>query len=113
MGNNILNGTTATWNAVGVDKIRDLRVTDGGEEIDITGLSDSTEIWDVGLDDVEVEITVIGVSTLARGDKQNLIITWPDASTKTLTNGVITSVEKGGSLNGEITSVIRMRQGEA
>lgn len=113
MGNNIFNGTVVTWDAGEVNKVRSARATVGGEEIDITGLSDSSELYDVGMDDLEVELEIVGNSGLSRGDKKALVITWPNASTFPITNALITSVEEGGSLNGEIVSTIRIRQGEA
>lgn len=113
MGDNILNGTVVTWAIPTVNKVRSVRATVGGEEIDITGLSDSSEVYDLGLDDLEVELEVVGNTTLSRGDSEDLLITWPDETTFSMTDALITSVEEGGSLNGEIVSTIRIRQGEA
>ena len=106
------NGTTLTYNAVSVDKITNMKFSEDGNEIDITGISDAKHIFANGLTTEECEITVLGSTALAVGDNSALSITWPDATTEPITNALITSVEKGGSVDGELTSVITIRNSE-
>lgn len=113
MSDYAFNGTTITFAAGAVSKVRDMRFSEDGNEIDITGISDAAHIFAVGLTTEECEVTVLGSTALDVGDKGAIAITWPDATTESVTNGLITSVEKGGSLDGELTSTIRFRQGEA
>ena len=99
------NGTTATF-AVGAvgEGIRGVRYTESAATADVTGSADSEKTFEAGIPDKEVTIDFVGTATQSVGDKGALAITWDDATTVgAIAAAVLTSINQGGSMDGEIT----------
>jgi hypothetical protein len=113
MGSKILNGTTVTHGAISITKIKRLSRKEGAKWINITGLSDTTHVYELGKSDCEIQVECVGASAVTHGTKNYLIINYADA-TNSNTNNMIALVDgMNGSLDGEQSCTITFKQGEA
>jgi len=125
MADNGFNGLTATWNPEGDNTAATLgtitNLSDEGTaaEIDVTGSSDSTHVFESGLPDSTTTVDLAGVpanesddsTNIAVGDKGALAVTWPDAGTEGTLSGTaaITGLSISGSVDQPITSSLTFR----
>src|SRR5574343_1141622 len=113
MGSKILNGTTVTQGGVTVNKIKSLNQKDGAKWIDITGLSDTGHVFELGKSDVEIQVVVVGASAITHGAKNYLIINHALGNNTNTTNMIASVDGPNGALDGECTTTITFKQGEA
>lgn len=106
------NGTTLTF-GVGsaMAKVKDIQVTENGNEVDVTGSDDDLHNYVLGIPDVEISVTVVGTTSVALGDTGAMSIAFNDGTTETFDSAtfIVTSKPRGGSMDGEITSTITFK----
>ena len=97
------NGTTATFadNALG-QGLRGCRYSEGGADVDVSAAGDSQKTYEGGLPDIEVTIDFVGVTTVSKNDKGAIAITWNDGSSDAITNAICSSMNYGGTMDGEL-----------
>lgn len=103
MADNGFNGSTATFALAALgDGLRSCRYSEGGADVDVSAAGDSQKTYEAGLIDIEVSIDFVGVSTVSKGDKGAIAITWNDGSSDTITNAICSSINYGGSMDAEL-----------
>ena len=113
MASKILNGTTVTHGAIAVNKIRSMSIKDAAKWIDITGLSDTGHVFELGKSDVEYQIVVVGASPVTHGVKNYLIINRADSVNSNTANMIAAVDGPNAALDGEYTTTITFKPGEA
>lgn len=105
MASDAFNGTTATFATAAVGEgLRGVRYTESAATADVTGSADAEKTHEAGIPDKELTIDFVGTATQSVGDKGAIAITWDDATTVgSITNAVLTSINQGGTMDGEIT----------
>lgn len=104
MANNGFNGTTFSFDGGDQTPLVDARVNESGAKVRVSGSADSRHTYEAGLPDEEITFTVVGVNSTGVGDKGNIVVSWFDGSTDTINNCVCVGNNRGGSLDGELTS---------
>ncbi len=106
MANKGFNGTTCTFGGTsyawtGVD------LSVNGQKVDVTDISLSAMIYQVGLPDYELTLDIKGSSVPAYGATGAIVLTWKDGNVATLPGlFVVNSVKTGGKINQPIDSTI-------
>ena len=113
MGSKILNGTTAVHGAITISKIKRVSRKEGSKWINITGLSDTTHVYELGKSDVEYQIEIVGASGVTHAAKNFLNITYADGTNTNTANMIALVDGMTGALDGEQTCTITFKQGEA
>jgi hypothetical protein len=81
--------------------------TNAVSEVPVAGASDTDHLYEAGVPTRTVTWTVSGDTTLAKGDKDELVIAWNDGGAHgSITLAVITNVSKSGAEDGPISSSI-------
>lgn len=111
MSNNAFNKSTATFpdanTAIG--SLRSINFRASGARADVTGASDNTKSFVVGVPGTEVTVSVVGPlgSGVDVGDTGALAIAWNDNTTSgTIGACQVSDIDKSGSMDGEIISNI-------
>ena len=103
------NGTTLAFpDPTAVNKLRDIGFTKNGARVDTTDLADTLTQFEIGTSEVNINVTVVGTTTLDVGDEGTGTITWTDATEDAITNAVVSDFETSGSLNSEILTTITL-----
>ena len=103
MADNGFNGTTGTFDesALG-DGLRGIRYSEAGADVDVSAAGDTQKTYEKGLPDIEVNIDFVGITTISKGDKGAIAITWNDGSTDAITNAIVSSMNHGGAMDAEL-----------
>lgn len=112
MANEGFNGTTFSFGG-NLTPLVDCRMNESAAKVRITGSADSRHLYIAGLPDEEMTCTVVGVSTVAVGDTGTITITWFDGQTDTITNCECFGNNRGGALDGELTSQLTFAPSQA
>ena len=109
---NVFNGSTLTFGS-DVAALEDIEWSIGGQDVDIAGSDADQMEYGTGLDDVEVNFTVKGVTSISRGDTGDASVSW-NAAEETgpcgdMSNAICTKVSVNGAKNGPITSKITLK----
>ena len=113
MGSKILNGTVVSHGAVSITKIKRISRKEGAKWIDITGLSDTTHVYELGKSDCEIQIECVGASAVTHAAKNFLLINYANATNSNTVNMIAHVDGMSGSLDGEQSCTITFKQGEA
>ena len=84
-------GSTFTFGGAGQSNLVDLGFTEDGVPIDVTDLAASLKEYETGIKDVELVVTVNGVSSVAIGDTGTATIAWNAGGSSAITNSVCTN----------------------
>ena len=115
MADDAFNGAVACFpSTTSTDILGPLRAisfSESGAKADMTGASDASKTYKVGIPDTELSVTVVGglATTLSVGATGALAITWLDAGASTggtLAAAEIASISTDGSMDGETTSTL-------
>jgi len=111
MANDGFNGSTLTFpsTSASVGKIVSIQFTEDGNAVDLTTLDDTTHVFGVGIKDVECVVETKGVNTLTVGTTGALAVTWFDGGSEAIGAGVLTARDRGGSLDGELTTSLTFK----
>lgn len=104
------NGTTITFPTAAIAELRSVSYSVGGATVDVGASDDTAALFVNGRDDVEVTVEIVGGTTLSRGDTGAVTISWFDGTSDTLTNAVITQVTVSGSMDGDITTSVSLKE---
>ena len=103
-------GSTFTLGAAAQSNLVDLGFTEDGDPIDVTDLAASVKEYEVGIKDVELVVTVNGVSSIAIGDTGAATITWNTGDTSTITTSVCTGRNvSGNGISGATTTELTFK----
>lgn len=106
------NGTTVSFGGNSLGELTDISFSTEGEKIDVSNLSDTIKIYEVGQSDIECEISVNGhpsaSGAVSKGDTGALTITWNDGSTDSITLSLVTSIETSGEVDGKVESTLTL-----
>jgi len=104
VADNGFNGSTATFAAAALgDGLRGCRYSEAGADVDVSAAGDTDKTYEAGLTDKEVTIDFVGITTVSKGDKGAISITWNDGSSDAITNAICSSVNHGGNMDGELS----------
>ncbi len=120
--NHGFNTTTLTFASAVTTPIRSVGFSNSVAEIDVTGSTDAVHVFEVGLSDPTITCELIGASSagalesgatsLTAGTTGALLVTY-NTTGGTLVPfnaaALLTSVERGGSLDGELTTSLTFR----
>lgn len=110
----IFDGTTAVIAGVSTTgKLTDVSVNESAPEIVTSGADADEDEFEVGVGSTEVTVTVIGPVAVSVGTKGATTITWADGDSDTLTNSVVTKVDRSGSKGGAKTTAVTVRPSSA
>lgn len=99
------NGTTLLFDSQPLGTIQSLNASEGGEALEVGGAADDEHLYEAGIPDCEVNVTVKGTGAAARGDTGALAITWKSGGTEgSGTLFVCTKADKKGDHGGIITT---------
>lgn len=109
----IANGTTLTFGSQLAD-LKSVSVTQNGQRVEITDLDDTSNIYEVGTVNLEVQCTVGGDGTgFTIGDQDSLTVAYNSGGDHSLSDMILADVEDSGEVNGVITTTLTFVQGEA
>lgn len=101
----VANGATVSFASTELGPIADISPDDTGAQIDVAGLSDDVDLFEVGSVSKAVEVTVIGkCSSLSVGDKGALVITYKSGASTTISNAVLAAKPQTLTRNGRVES---------
>ena len=106
------NGTAITFPSTStrLNPVTDITHNQSGAVIAIGGSTSAGYVYEDGLTDESVEITVQGGSTVTKGSTGQVKAIWNDGSSNTLiSKAVVISVNKTGSVDSPISSSITFR----
>ena len=108
MANRGFDGTTITFGGSAIARVTDIGFTDNGNPVDITSLDDAVHKFVNGIPSMELTVTVVGVSTIVRGNTGAIVITWNDGTSQTGGSNTFlcTNHEESGSLDDKITTAL-------
>ena len=99
----VSNGATLTFGSTELGPIADINPDETAAQIDVAGLADDVDLFEVGSVAKAVEVTVIGnQSTLAIGDKGALTLTLKSGAMKTLSQAVLAAKPLTLTRNGRV-----------
>jgi hypothetical protein len=114
MGSKALEGTTVTHGAISIHpKMNDIAVKNGAKWVSVTGVGDSEHVYELGKSDQDIQIKLVGASPITHGVKATLTITWPDATTKIMTNAIAAVDGPTAQLDGAQMTTLTFKKGEA
>jgi hypothetical protein len=105
----VANGSTLSFASANVGELADIGLKVGGAWVDVSDLADTVKKYEVGQDDIEVSATVVGESTIDRGDTGNVVIAWNSGGSDTLGSMVVGSKETSGAVDGRIETKLTLR----
>jgi hypothetical protein len=107
-GSDYFNGVSVLFSSATIGKLKGIKYSRKGKDIELTSNDDSEHIGTVGKPKTELTLSIVGPPvTLGVGSAGSLTVTWPDATTHgTITKAAVTSVDKNGQLDGEVSSDI-------
>jgi len=100
-------GTAVT--AMATDVISSVSVSETADEIDITSLEDTAKKYLPGPTDMTMTVSTKGVPSVDVGDSANMVVTFNDGNTKTMTAGKVFAVESSASSGGAIEGSVTIR----
>ena len=92
-----------------VENLVDLEFSEDGTEIDVTNLASAMKEYETGIKDVELTVTVNGVSTIGVGDSDTATITWQSGESSAITSSICTSRKLGGAVDDAITTALTFK----
>jgi len=106
------NGSTLTFGG-SVSKLRSIGWSASSNEADVTSTSDSNHEYTPGVQDIELSVEVVGISTVDVGDTGTTVVTW-NSSTSDTEGGtsftmLCTGRDSSGSLDGELTTSLTFK----
>ena len=105
--NDGFNGTTLTIAGVSATGIKDISYSQSGAKVQVSGAEATQKEYLVGVPDIEVTITVVGMLAVDVGTTGATTITWSSSETAdSITNSIVVSVDTSGSEDGEITTSV-------
>jgi hypothetical protein len=103
-------GSTFTLGGAAQSNLVDVGFTEDGDPIDVTDLAATVKEYETGISDVELTVTVNGVSTISVGDSGAAVITWNAGGTSTITTSVCTSRNvSGNGISGATTTELTFK----
>lgn len=107
MADDGFNASTISFAGADLTPLRDIRYSEAGGKADVTGSADALKTYEGGIPDVSVSVTIVGGTTLSKGDKGAVVTAWNDGGTDgAITNAMVDTVEESGSMDSEILSTI-------
>jgi len=97
-------GTTLNFNSATLDIVQSIRDNETGAELDITDISsNSYHIFECGIRQKEISVTVKGAGTAAVGETGAITLTWNDGgnSIPLATTYVCLANNKSGEVGGQ------------
>lgn len=102
-------GTTISFAGTGLGKVESITCAINGDVIDGTTLGATRAEFDVGQDDISIEVSIIGNGAhgLSRGDEGTVVLTPSDSSgAQSYANMVVTSVVHTIGKRGQLSSTV-------
>lgn len=102
-------GTTISFGGVALGKVESITANINGDVIDGTVLAATRAEYDVGQDDISVEVSIIGngAHSLSRGDTGDVVITPSDSSgAQTYSDMVVTAIVHNVPKRGQLASTV-------
>lgn len=98
-------GTTITFGGSSLGVVQSIRVGETGAELDITDIStELCKLYEAGLSDLTLDVTVKGAGAASKGDTGAIALTWNDSGSEITVSGitwVVMSVQKSGEVGGQ------------
>ena len=103
------NGATISFAGTGIAAATSIKPDEAGQEIDLSLLTDTDQITELGQIQKSCEVTVIGSSALVTGAKGALSLTIPGATAEALGHFVL--VKKGRTIgkNAELATALSFK----
>jgi hypothetical protein len=99
----VSNGATVTFGSTELVPIADINADNTLAQIDVSGLTDDVDLFEVGSAAQGVELTVIGkASALTAGSKDSLTITYKSGATQTISQVVLAGQPVTITRNGRV-----------
>jgi len=105
--NDGFNGSTISFGGADQTPLIAIDYDSSGSEVDVTGNADTNHTYECGLANDTITWEIVGKTTLTEGSQGAVVVAWKDGNNYGgMTNSVITSIEKGGGLDGAVTTRI-------
>lgn len=109
-------GTTVSFGGTPIGKVENARIRIGGDDLDITAHDDSRATFEPGMDEIEVELDIVGagLATLERGDTGDVVITPADSSgARTFSDMFVSSLSIDAPKRGYLSGTVVFKAGES
>ncbi len=106
------NGTTVTFAGTPITGLRSVRYQGTCARPSVTGAEAATRLHKAGLPNRTVTVTIVGSTSIAKGDTGALAIAWNDGGTKgSMAKAVVIKAPSmSGALDGDNTTTIVFRE---